>query len=200
MSDVPGEAWGFGAGWLSFEHPGLGTVRARFTEIDQHWRLTELYIDGNDLPIQTGALRRLSLGELEAFIEQFPYRRLLPGLQADVVADGEPAHRVVDLRRQFTEDDAQARRLKLRMRKRFGDHADDPLGPQPTLAAPVDGLTDAFLGDVARSYGWAVAHGRPPAKELARQAGVSQRTVQAWVYKARKRGLMAPAKTRGRIV
>lgn len=68
------------------------------------------------------------------------------------------------------------------------------------LSAPEHGLTDEFLVDVARAYRAAVEQRLSPAKTLAEVAGVERRTVESWVYKARKRGLMAPAVKKGRIV
>ncbi len=68
------------------------------------------------------------------------------------------------------------------------------------LSAPEHGLTDEFLVDVARAYRAAVEQRLSPAKALAEVAGVERRTVESWVYKARKRGLMAPAVKKGRIV
>lgn len=68
------------------------------------------------------------------------------------------------------------------------------------LSAPEDGLTDAFLADVARAYRLAVERRLPPATALAEASGANVRTVQSWVYKARKRGIMPAAVKRGRIV
>jgi hypothetical protein len=61
-------------------------------------------------------------------------------------------------------------------------------------------LTDAFLSDVARAYEAAIARGLPPAEAISKLVGVQRKTVQSWVYKARKRDIMPPAKSRGRIV
>lgn len=68
------------------------------------------------------------------------------------------------------------------------------------LSAPEHGLTYEFLQDVGRAYRAAVEQRLPPAKTLAEVAGVERRTVESWVYKARKRGIMAPAVKKGRIV
>jgi hypothetical protein len=69
------------------------------------------------------------------------------------------------------------------------------------LDPPQDGrLTDEFLSTVAAAYEAAIGRRRPPAKTLGKLAGVSDRTVHRWVYVARKRGLMEPAKHRGRVV
>lgn len=70
--------------------------------------------------------------------------------------------------------------------------------PEPIqLAYPVDGLTDAFLSDVARAYRAAVGQGRTdPAVAIAEAMGETSnvRTVHSWIYKARKQGFLPPAR------
>ncbi len=64
-----------------------------------------------------------------------------------------------------------------------------------TLAPPVDvALTDAFLRDVAAAYLDAVRHDERPNIALAGQSGHPRRTVERWVYLARKRGFLPPAR------
>jgi hypothetical protein len=67
-------------------------------------------------------------------------------------------------------------------------------------SGPVDGLTDAFLADVARAYASAVARGERPNAAIRDQLGgeekVPLKTVQRWVYTARQRGIM-PRGTKG---
>lgn len=53
-----------------------------------------------------------------------------------------------------------------------------------------DGLTDDFLGQVARAYAAAMARGERPNVAMAEQTGYPVRTVQRWVYTARQRGIM----------
>jgi hypothetical protein len=60
----------------------------------------------------------------------------------------------------------------------------------PPLAAPSKGLTDEFLAHVAAAYSAAVASGKQPGPELARQADRPVKTVHRWIYTARKRGIM----------
>lgn len=50
-------------------------------------------------------------------------------------------------------------------------------------------LSDGFLEEIARQY---VEIGRGYARVIARQRGVSARTVVSWVQKARKRGILSP--------
>jgi hypothetical protein len=65
------------------------------------------------------------------------------------------------------------------------------------LSPPAGGLTPEFLANVARAYSAAVARGEPPNKTLAVDVGHGAdhtRTVERWVYLARKSGVMPPAR------
>ncbi|WP_157846962.1 hypothetical protein [Streptomyces achromogenes] len=68
-------------------------------------------------------------------------------------------------------------------------------GRVPKLAAPEGRMTDDFLKDVADAYRWATNAQKAPAPALAELAGVPVRTVHRWVYEARKRGILPPART-----
>ncbi|WP_100501944.1 hypothetical protein [Geodermatophilus chilensis] len=61
-----------------------------------------------------------------------------------------------------------------------------------------EGLTDQFLEDVARAYQSATSRGLRPNVALAEQTQVPKRTVEKWVYLARKKGLL-PATRPGRV-
>jgi hypothetical protein len=52
-------------------------------------------------------------------------------------------------------------------------------------------LSDEFLEEIARHY---VEIGRGYAKTIARQRGVSERTVVNWIQKARRRGILSKTK------
>jgi hypothetical protein len=63
-----------------------------------------------------------------------------------------------------------------------------------------DGLSDEFLDQVRRAYVAATYRGEPPNKTLAVDVGHGAkhtRSVERWVYEARKRGIMPPARARG---
>jgi hypothetical protein len=62
------------------------------------------------------------------------------------------------------------------------------------LSAPTAGLTPEFLGNVGRAYAAAVARGEAPNKTLASDAMVPIRSIERWVYLARKSGIMPPAR------
>lgn len=186
-------------GWLSLPVPGLGTLHMRATLIDGNWRATEIYLDGGGAPIQAAALRGLPLASLEQaysndaalFAEHFP--------DSEFPVPGDDVRGVLP-----------PPKKKLPPAERYvgpgGFYFGSKYQPQVPAAAPVlsydgaEGLTDALLSDVGRVYAWAVANRMPPAKAIAEQAGVSQRTAQAWIYKARNRKLMPPARSKGRIV
>lgn len=70
------------------------------------------------------------------------------------------------------------------LRRSFGDRAG---GRRP--------LTTEFLAAIADSYRTAVAEGRQPIKTLEKEFGAERRsTINKWVARARKAGLLEPAK------
>lgn len=211
-------------GWYLAQGSDLGLpgrLYFRLHEVDGSLRLTELYLDGRGAPVTAGPLRRLPIAVLErgatAMADGSDLSRAKltsPGPDLSRLAAyfsttfGKAKHWVADSMRaqqrgsgipQVPYPHEAGRKRPLTLERRLDPPpADDE---KPRLGAPEDGrLTDEFLRDVARAYDAAVARREPPANALAALAGVSPRTVHRWVYTARKRGLMAPATSRGRIV
>ena len=219
---------GFG-GWCEVGGVGLpGRVYARFGAVDGQARIVELYVDGQGEPIQSGALRKFPLAAIEqpladekdgrrercmntygpdlsrlassyttAFGRGSFKGRHCPECEAPLRGSSNVAQtdwvvlsRFAQMAPEEVPQHFEARLIQ--------ELVEEP--PEPKLTAPEHGLTDAFLADVGRAYGAAVARRQPPATTLAKLAGVDRRTVESWVYKARKRGIMAPAVTKGRIV
>jgi hypothetical protein len=64
-----------------------------------------------------------------------------------------------------------------------------------------DGLSDEFLSRVGRAYVAAALRGEPPNRTIHEDVGFNPtakpRTVERWVYEARKRGIMPPARAKG---
>ena len=56
---------------------------------------------------------------------------------------------------------------------------------------PNNTLSVGFLEEVTQQY---LSIGRGYAREIAKQRGVSERTVVSWIQKARKRGILSPVK------
>lgn len=65
----------------------------------------------------------------------------------------------------------------------------------PIITAPQGRITDAFLEDVAQAYRWHVGAKNAPAPAIAESSGIPVRTVHRWIYEARKRGILPPART-----
>lgn len=72
---------------------------------------------------------------------------------------------------------------------------ESPKGKFPILKAPEGRLTDEYLQDVAQAYRWLTDANQSPAPAIADMAGVPVRTVHRWVYEARKRGILPPARS-----
>lgn len=68
-------------------------------------------------------------------------------------------------------------------------------GRIPQLKPPEGRLTEDFLRDVADVYRWATDMGQSPGPAIAELAGVPVRTVHRWVYEARKRRILPPARS-----
>jgi len=64
----------------------------------------------------------------------------------------------------------------------------------PVIKPPDGRITDDFLRDVAEVYRHFAATKKAPAPAIAELAEVPVRTVHRWVYEARKRGILPPAR------
>lgn len=69
-----------------------------------------------------------------------------------------------------------------------------PPGRIPHIKPPEGRLTDDFLKDVADAYRWVTDANESPSPAIAQMADVPVRTVHRWVYEARKRGILPPAR------
>ncbi|MET8862295.1 helix-turn-helix domain-containing protein [Nonomuraea sp. NPDC004580] len=74
------------------------------------------------------------------------------------------------------------------------DGGELPPGRVPHLKPPEGRLTDEFLSDVAETYRWVTSTKYPPAPAIAEMTKVPVRTVHRWIYEARKRGILPPAR------
>lgn len=76
-----------------------------------------------------------------------------------------------------------------------GTETTDP-GEEPApLVKPEGRITDEFLKDLARTYGWLVASkNTAPATVIAEQAGAPVATVRRWISNARQRGFLPPGR------
>jgi hypothetical protein len=97
---------------------------------------------------------------------------------------------------------AQHQDSRIKRPKRRSPSAKDVVSPSkvPRLQRPTAGLTDEFLQHVSDAYREALIKELNPAPELARQVGdnTSPRTIHKWVSVARQRGIMPPARMKGR--
>lgn len=174
------------AGWYSLPVAGLGVVYVKVSLVDGTWRVTEIYVDGGDRPIDFKVLRSFPFSALEQEASDTASR-------SDRLSIG------------FPKPGPDLRGLLAHLAPASASWIGEPaqLPPREPLTLtydPAEGLTDRFLTEVAKVYGWAIRQRKPPATEMARQVGVSVRTAQSWISKARKRGLLPPATRKGRTV
>lgn len=196
-----------------------GRVYARMTQVDGQLRMTELYIDGRGEAIPPAALRKFPTAMLEQWVtsirdrpDEFRWGRLVDAVGPDLsrlaafFARGVTAREesLPKTRRNWVVDSFLAQTGGSRPPRYPFDSwngEDDEDAGEIDLELPEDGrLTDEFLSDVARAYDTAIARRESPAVAIGRAVDVSPRTVHRWVYTARKRGIMPPAATKGRIV
>jgi hypothetical protein len=188
-------------GWHEVEGDlGLpGRVYFRVQPVDEALRITELYLDGRGEPLQSVA--RFPLGGLEQLASQASRERMqvagpdLSRLAAYFAATfGKARHWVADSWRAQYADSGVPQAPMPKPRRQAEAEA------EIRLAAPEEGLTETFLRDLAMAYEQAVQQRRPPASAIAEATGYPRRTVESWIYKARKRGIMPPAARKGRVV
>lgn len=70
-----------------------------------------------------------------------------------------------------------------------------PPGKVPQITPPAGRITDDFLSDVAEAYRWFTEAKKAPAPAISELSGAPVRTVHRWIYEARKRGILPPART-----
>lgn len=86
-----------------------------------------------------------------------------------------------------------------RAKRRSAPPRRDEGAPPPALSTPPGGrYSDDWFRHLAKSYNWAwrqwrTGQGPAPSDALAKQAGVSVRTVHSWVYRARREGYLPKA-------
>jgi len=86
---------------------------------------------------------------------------------------------------------------KIEKRHRHGREAQLDANYRLTSPPGPDGLSDEFLSRVGRAYVAASLRGEPPNKTMATDVHASPRSVERWVYEARRRGVMPPARAKG---
>jgi hypothetical protein len=148
-----------------------------YLRLDPSGRITELYLDGGTREVTPVQIRRLPLGRLRATALTRPD---LMGMGANAPDPG----------------------VRERVESAFPDAASWAAKGQARrvrLKPPTDGLTPDFLRDVAAAYRAAAARGERPNQALADQTGTRTadgkvRTVERWVYLARKGGFLEPTR------
>lgn len=203
------------AGWVRLVDDDLpGPLYARCLRDERgRWNVSEVYLDGRGAVLTAEMFRRLPLGPLEAWVNEAAdeveskYDRASAvdlstmasaystsfGAQADPRRDWLAmayfASFDADVREQEGLGDlVRPKRIPGPRRPRADSSYRLTEGPGP------DGLTDAFLARVGRAYAAAMLRGERPNKAIARDCQHAVKTVQRWVYEARKRGVMPPAR------
>jgi hypothetical protein len=169
---------GGGYAWTN-DLEGGGEV---FVRLDDQGRVIEVFLTKRGEEITPTDLRQLPLTRIRAQAMSRPDLWMAvsqdPALRADLYAEASRAFPF-----------------------RWIEHAREQREAAPFELSPSSaavGLTDQFLEDVARAYQSATSRGLRPNVALAEQAQAPKRTVEKWVYLARKKGLL-PATRPGRV-
>lgn len=181
--------------YMHLRHSGTGTQQ----RLNVHTVVME-----SESPISTHVWRDVPFKNVEYVANQ---AGILPGTDMNWYRDTlltpatvEPVN-VVQLERHFgtaeelrAADDPEASPMPSAMFL-VGTETTDP-GEEPApLVKPEGRITDEFLKDLARTYGWLVASkNTAPATVIAEQAGAPVATVRRWISNARQRGFLPPGR------
>ena len=196
-------------GWAEVEDlPLLGGRRlyVKF-EPDSEGRMTvvDLYVDGGGRSLSAALLRRLPVELIEGHANSF---LAVGAIQAGMASPASPmavlaSHYATTAvgdhdwvsRARLSQVPESSEPVVPVQPPRGAPFLADELPAQPPLFAPAGGaLSIEFLQQVKAVYEWALTNGHAPAKVMAEQTDVSERTAQGWVAKARRRGVMLPGR------
>jgi hypothetical protein len=173
-------------GWVEYVEPP-GTYRKVVALLRLDWggrlRVRSLAIESTDW-IDGQALRSVKLGRIEALANSPRYRDwILERYDEDLVLKWEPK----DPKRKISNPTAAQHLKNVRRRPSLRIHVPDEV-PYP----------NSFYERVADAYGAAAAYSDRPAVDIAEKSGVPVERVHGWIKGARKRGLLAPGRKRGK--
>lgn len=208
-------------GWLRYEASDCPPTYLRFLPGERdRWLLRELVIDASDSePLTTATLGRVPISAIETYINSDKQMRaqMTDHLRVVSAPGGPPSgSNVAVLASHYvttygaaadpTTDWCTAAAFTLLgdakdlvKKKRTYKRDELALDADYRLTAPPgpDGLSAEFLEQVRRAYVAATLRGEPPNKTIAADVQASPRSVERWVYEARKRGIMPAARARG---
>jgi hypothetical protein len=208
-------------GWLRYEASDCPPTYLRFLPGDRgRWLLRELVIDASESDAITAAtLGRVPVAAIETYINSDKHMRtqMTNHLRIASAPGGPPSgsnvavlasHYVTTygvradpatdwcVAAAFTLFEGAKNVVK---KKRTYKRDELLLDADYRLTAPPgpDGLSAEFLDQVRRAYVAATLRGEPPNKTIAADVHASPRSVERWVYEARKRGIMPAARAKG---
>lgn len=197
---------GSGNGWVEvIDLPVLGERRLYVRlqpDAAKRLKVTELFVDGDGQALPAALFRELPIEQIEGYANGIAEKILntmkYPGPPMAILASH---HATVFGSRAAKHWVAQAYFSQLfgsdlpKATKRAKRGSPSALNRPPKLQVPAGSrLSDEFLSDVAAIYKWAIANNLPPAPAIFAETGggVSIRTIQGWVAKSRKRGMLLP--------
>jgi hypothetical protein len=215
-------SWGWG-GWIRYEASDCPPTYLRYLPNERdRYLLRELVIDSaEDEPITAGVLARIPVTAIETLLngDKEARAQLADSVNTKSSPVGGPAtgSNIAILASRYvtlygnaadpTEDWCVAAAYATagikpyaNVKKRHQSGRQLSTDAEYRLTGPPgpEGLSDEFLDRVRRAYLAATRRREPSvSKALAADAQVSHRSVERWVYEARKRGVMPAARARG---
>jgi hypothetical protein len=158
-------------GWVRYHN-----IRLRFSPdaTTGRWLLREVAAADGDY-LSATRLTKVPLADIEAIVNTDAR------IRSEMVADADISAKVVAASVSIGSPHVRGVNANYRLKK--------PPGPA--------GLDDAFLQKVGDAYAAACQRQEAPCKTIAKDVCVSPRSVQRWVYEARKRHIMPQARAKG---
>ncbi|MEV6833595.1 hypothetical protein AB0N17_03530 [Streptomyces sp. NPDC051133] len=178
------------SGWLEVSVPDVvPRILIKAVEKDGRWVVGNLVVVSDALDSAT--LKSIPIARIESLLNTRTVGAALTARRSGVAGpDWLPSHEA-----EFGQlDDALARYLANSKRPDSSPSASGVTSQREPLSRPDGSDPDSFYRQVAETYNDAVRETSAPAKVLAEEAGVPTTTVHRWIFEARRRGFLPPAR------
>ncbi|MFF4839278.1 hypothetical protein ACFY2G_04345 [Streptomyces collinus] len=176
-------------GWVEVAVPDVvPRILVKAVEKDGRWVVGNLLVVSDALDSAT--LKSIPIARIESLLNTRTVGAALTARRSGVAGpDWLPSYEA-----EFEQlDDALARYLANSTRP-TSSPSPGVAPPREPLSRPDGSDPDAFYRQVAEAYNDAVRETSAPAKVLSEEAGVPTTTVHRWIFEARRRGFLPPAR------
>ncbi|WP_128380480.1 hypothetical protein [Streptomyces cavernae] len=179
-------------GWFEVASPDVvPRLLIKAVERDGRWVVGKLIVIGEAL--DSAALKSIPIARIESLLNTRTVGAALTARQSGI-GEGFPEW-LPSYREEFEQVDAAlAAYLDRSPQPSFPPIEAGATSKREPLSRPDGADPDAFYRRVAEVYNDAVRETSAPAKVLAEEAGVPTTTVHRWIFEARRRGFLPPAR------